>query len=63
MQPLLFGSMVILLPLLAYSIPALLLNWPLPHLRLQNRKEQIRLLTGITLLILANWAYLIIKHT
>ena len=61
-QPLLFGGAVLFLPLLAYLLPALFLNWPVPRIRLENRKERAQLAAALTLLIVANWAYLIVQR-
>ncbi len=63
LQPLFFSLVVVLLPLLAYFIPALLLNWSIPRLRLESRAERTGMAAGIVILVLANWVYLIFQHT
>ena len=62
MQPLLFGFAGLLVPFLLYLIPALLLNWPLPRVELEGRKDWVRLLAGIAVIVTANWIYLIIQQ-
>lgn len=59
MQPLIFGVAALALPLLAYSLPALLFNWPLPRLRMESGREWRRWVAGISLLLLINWIYLV----
>ncbi len=63
LQPLFFAGAVVFLSFLPYAIPALLLNWPLPVIQLDNRKERVQFAATIIVLVLVNWTYLMLHHT
>ncbi len=63
LQPLFFAGAVVFLSFLPYAVPALLLNWPLPHIQLNNRKERVQFAATIIVLVLVNWTYLMLHHT
>ena len=63
MQPFFCFLAIILIPLLLYLGPALLFGWPLPRIHFENRHEKRRLITGIALVLLLNWIYLLLRQT
>jgi len=61
LQPLLFGGVILLLPFLTYLLPALVLDWPVPHIQSESKKERLQWAAGLSFLVVANWAYLIVQ--
>lgn len=57
LQPLLTCIILLLIPALAYFIPALLLNWPLPRIQIERGRIKYWLAAPAALMA-ANWIYL-----
>jgi hypothetical protein len=62
MQPLIFGILILLCPLMIYSFFASLLQWPVLRVALPNQQERRIALLCAMGLIIGNWAYLMIHQ-